>query len=147
MSKPNGKESKTLRIVMPQWQGGSNSNYSLGAELLAWLFPENEHPIVWVPISQISPVTEMKGSVLGSQLLEQLEAANHIIQPPLDYIFAYKTPTYHAIVSVRAGGEMQSAFPSHMAPSMTSKYNNSFLTKRHAQIYGRKWEELQEVLF
>ncbi len=33
---------KTIRLLMPQWQGGDNPNYSFGAELLAWLAPDND---------------------------------------------------------------------------------------------------------
>lgn len=62
---------------------------------------------------------------------------------PLDQ--AYKLPAHHAIVSVRAGKELQPAFICHMAPPVKKKYDNSFLTKRHARIYGRKWEELQKL--
>jgi len=32
---------KTLRLLMPQWQGGNNPTYYLGARLLAWLAPES----------------------------------------------------------------------------------------------------------
>ncbi len=31
---------KTVRLLMPQWQGGNNPHYSFGAELLAWLAPK-----------------------------------------------------------------------------------------------------------
>lgn len=33
--------SGTLRLVVPQWQGGENPAYPLGARLLAWLAPQN----------------------------------------------------------------------------------------------------------
>ncbi|SER86992.1 ATP-binding protein [Psychrobacillus sp. OK032] len=59
---------------------------------------------------------------------------------------AYKLPAHHAIISVRAAGEMQPAFICHMAPPVKSKYNNAFLTKRHARMYGRSWSELQKAL-
>lgn len=74
------KQKSTLRLLFPQWQGASNPNYSLGAELLAWLAPESEQPLVRIPVSQTSEITEEKGIMARSQLLEQLEAANHIIQ-------------------------------------------------------------------
>lgn len=32
--------SGTLRLVVPQWQGGENAAYPLGARLLAWLAPQ-----------------------------------------------------------------------------------------------------------
>lgn len=59
---------------------------------------------------------------------------------------AYKLPAHHAIISVRAAGEMQPAFICKMAPPVKSTYNNGFLTKRHARMYGRPWAELQEAL-
>lgn len=62
---------------------------------------------------------------------------------PLDQ--AYKLPDHHAIISVRAGGEMQPAFICHMAPPVKSTYDNSFLTKRHARMYGRSYHELQQT--
>ena len=30
---------KTLRLLMPQWQGGNNPPYHFGARLLSWLAP------------------------------------------------------------------------------------------------------------
>lgn len=62
---------------------------------------------------------------------------------PLDD--AYRIPAHHAIVSVRANGELQPAFICKMAPPAKSSYDNSFLTKRHARMYGRPWAELQKM--
>jgi len=59
---------------------------------------------------------------------------------------AYKLPAHHAIISVRAANELQPAFICHMAPPVKSTYNNAFLTKRHARMYGRSWSELQQAL-
>ncbi len=59
---------------------------------------------------------------------------------------AYKTPAHHAIISVRADGDIQPAFICHMSPPVKSEYDNSFLTKRHARMFGREWHELQEAL-
>lgn len=43
---------ETLRLIMPQWQGGNNPAYSLGAKLLAWLAPAaNGTPQIEVPIT------------------------------------------------------------------------------------------------
>lgn len=63
---------------------------------------------------------------------------------PLDE--AHKLPDHHAIISVRANNELQPAFICHMAPPVASEYDNSFLTKRHARMYGRSWKELQKAL-
>lgn len=40
---------KTVRLLMPQWQGGNNPNYSFGAELLAWLAPNNDNLLFMCP--------------------------------------------------------------------------------------------------
>ncbi|WP_342753230.1 arginase family protein [Shouchella clausii] len=72
---------KTIRLLMPQWQGGNNPNYSFGAELLAWLAPENDQPLIHVPVQTYdgTPLENENGINGRKQLLEQLEAAQHII--------------------------------------------------------------------
>ncbi|MEK3947222.1 arginase family protein [Paenibacillus sp. FSL H7-0703] len=72
---------KTIRLLMPQWQGGNNPNYSFGAELLAWLAPDNDQPLIHVPIQAYNgtPLENENGMNGRKQLLEQLEAAQHII--------------------------------------------------------------------
>ncbi|MGN8646069.1 arginase family protein [Gracilibacillus sp. HCP3S3_G5_1] len=72
---------KTIRMLMPQWQGGNNPNYSFGAELLAWLAPENNQPLIHVPVKAYdgTPLENENGTNGRKQLLEQLEAAQHII--------------------------------------------------------------------
>ncbi|WP_233711056.1 hypothetical protein [Lederbergia citrisecunda] len=44
---------KTLRLLMPQWQGGYNPTYYLGALLLNWLAPASDDVQVEVPVSLI----------------------------------------------------------------------------------------------
>ncbi|TKH41522.1 arginase [Paenibacillus terrae] len=72
---------KTIRLLMPQWQGGNNPNYSFGAELLAWLAPDNDQPLIHVPVQAYDgiPLQNENGMYGRKQLLEQLEAAQHII--------------------------------------------------------------------
>ncbi|WP_163856568.1 arginase family protein [Paenibacillus elgii] len=72
---------KTIRLLMPQWQGGNNPNYSFGAELLAWLAPDNDQPLIKVPVQAYdgTPLENENGLNGRKQLLEQLEAAQHII--------------------------------------------------------------------
>lgn len=75
--------SKTLRLLMPQWQGGNNPPYSFGAKLLAWLAPDPGNiPQVEVPIEPYDgiPLPMEKGVAGRSVLLRQLNAADHIIQ-------------------------------------------------------------------
>lgn len=71
---------KTLRMLMPQWQGGNNEAYTLGAELLAWLAPENDDPFVEVPIENNPEKIEKKeGIVAREALLKQVDAAQNLI--------------------------------------------------------------------
>ncbi|GKS13464.1 arginase [Paenibacillus chitinolyticus] len=72
---------KTIRLLMPQWQGGNNPNYSFGAELLAWLAPDNDQPLIRIPVQAYDgiPLENENGTYGRKQLLEQLEAAHHII--------------------------------------------------------------------
>ncbi|WP_339852361.1 arginase family protein [Paenibacillus sp. FSL W7-1088] len=72
---------KTIRLLMPQWQGGNNPNYSFGAELLAWLAPDNDQPLIQVPVQAYdgTPLENENGINGRKQLIEQLEAAEHII--------------------------------------------------------------------
>src|SRR5215475_14050886 len=73
---------KTLRLLMPQWQGGNNPTYYLGARLLAWLAPESDAQFAEVPVAQPDglklPVEE--GIVAKSAILEQNRAALDIIR-------------------------------------------------------------------
>ncbi|PJN55384.1 hypothetical protein PAEVO_21050 [Paenibacillus sp. GM2FR] len=73
---------KTIRLLMPQWQGGNNPNYSFGAELLAWLAPESDQPLIHVPVQAYdgTPLENKNGMNGRKQLLEQLEAAHHLIE-------------------------------------------------------------------
>lgn len=72
---------KTIRLLMPQWQGGNNPNYSFGAELLAWLAPDNDQPLIQVPVQAYdgTPLENENGINGRKQLIDQLEAAEHII--------------------------------------------------------------------
>ncbi|GED72250.1 arginase [Brevibacillus reuszeri] len=72
---------QTIRLLIPQWQGGNNPNYSFGAELLAWLAPDNDQPLIHVPVQAYdgTPLENENGTYGRKQLLEQLEAAQHII--------------------------------------------------------------------
>lgn len=44
---------KTIRMLFPQWQGGNQELYSLGARLLAWLAPETEAPVFEVNVPDL----------------------------------------------------------------------------------------------
>lgn len=71
------------------------------------------------------------------------ELSKHRFEDTIPLDQAYRLPDHHAIISVRAAGEIQPAFICHMAPPVEKKYDNSYLTKEHAKQYGRSWRELQ----
>ena len=72
---------KTLRLIMPQWQGGNNPPYHFGAKLLAWLAPETTDPVIEVDV--VSPTADklgMENGIVGrSVLLEQARSAERIL--------------------------------------------------------------------
>ena len=60
---------------------------------------------------------------------------------------ALNIPSFHAINILNFGERRQPAFLVHMLAQTTDRYNpydNSFLTKRHAQMYGRHWKRGRE---
>ena len=74
---------KKLRLLFPQWQGGTGPDYSLGARLLAVLAPEDhETPLMEVPVDPFGSyeLKLEKGMFARSALIRQLEAAASIIQ-------------------------------------------------------------------
>ena len=79
--KTQNDNSKTLRLLFPQWQGGNNKLYTLGSRLLAWLAPESDAPLVEVPVKPFD-AQELKkenGVVAQSLLLKQQKAARDIL--------------------------------------------------------------------
>ena len=74
------------------------------------------------------------------------DLSKHRFEDTIPIEEAYKIPAFHAIISVRAAGEMQPAFICKMQKPPKKMYDNSFLTKRHTKMYGRAWRDLQQVL-
>lgn len=79
---------KTLRLLMPQWQGGdydftpsSGETYPLGARLLAFLAPASDAPLVEVPVEPYRAAARSKqnGVFWQETILRQLRAAQRII--------------------------------------------------------------------
>ncbi|NMI03395.1 arginase family protein [Paenibacillus sp. SZ31] len=79
MSEKNDK--RTLRLIMPQWQGGNNPAYHFGAQLLAWLAPVTQQETVEVPIMVTESLDQVKedGIIAKQQLLAQTKHASEII--------------------------------------------------------------------
>lgn len=75
--------------------------------------------------------------------MKTFELSRHRLEPTISIEDAARLPRFHAIISVRVGGDLQHAFICKMKPPVEQKYNNSSLTKQHTKLYGRSWEELQ----
>ncbi|MBD5641627.1 MAG: arginase family protein [Desulfovibrio sp.] len=81
---------KTLRLLMPEWQGGdydlsvgSGELYPLGARLLAFLAPQSGEETVEVPVSPYVPGakrTKANGVVNQEIVLAQMLAARKILE-------------------------------------------------------------------
>ncbi|MED4041316.1 arginase family protein [Niallia taxi] len=75
------KHQKTLRLLMPQWQGGNNQAYFLGAQLLNWLAPDSNDAFEEVPIERSEEGLKIeKGIFARSTLLQQAQSAKSILQ-------------------------------------------------------------------
>lgn len=72
----------TLRLIMPQWQGGDNPNAYFGSKLLAWLAPTSEWPTVDVPVPEYdgTPSAIDNGVRHRGALLKQLDSATSLIE-------------------------------------------------------------------
>lgn len=66
---------------MPQWQGGGNPTYQLGARLLAWLAPESDDPLLEVPITppEASSAAVEDGIFAKAEVLAQAREARRLI--------------------------------------------------------------------
>jgi len=73
---------KTLRLNLPQWQGGVEPAYRFGAGLLRWLAPRHEGPeeTVEVPAADGQPLAMEQGIEGRAALLAQARAARAAIE-------------------------------------------------------------------
>jgi len=73
---------KTLRLLIPQWQGGNLEEYHFGARLLAWLAPAATGPVATVEVAEPDGVRLARedGIVARSVLLQQLDRAEQILR-------------------------------------------------------------------
>lgn len=73
----------TLRLHMPQWQGGNLAEYHLSSQLLSWLLPPTEGPSETVPVAAPQDLAALKiedGILAKNALLEQARAARAAIE-------------------------------------------------------------------
>jgi arginase len=73
----------TLRLLMPQWQGGVvPGGYPFGAMLTSWLAPKSDDICLEVPIKMYdgSELEELNGVVEQKALMDQLQSACHLIE-------------------------------------------------------------------
>lgn len=76
-------KNKTLRLLLPQWQGGNNSDYFFGAELLAHIVPQSEKAkMIRVPVNtDLEQELPTEHGIEGeSELLAQLDATTKILE-------------------------------------------------------------------
>ncbi len=80
---------KTIRLVFPQWQGGYDTTpypgqiYAFGARLLAFLAPQNDDPVIEVPVPAWHEGIEAPregGVFYRAVIMKQMEAASAILQ-------------------------------------------------------------------
>lgn len=86
----NRGQALTLRLIMPEWQGGdydlsvsSGELYPLGARLLAFLAPKSDAETIKVPIEEYRPGLERKkenGVVNHDVVIRQMKAAMKILE-------------------------------------------------------------------
>ncbi len=76
------KPANTLRLVMPQWQGGDEPAYRIGAKLLDALLPDAAGPVETVAVPQAGegPRAEEDGIKSRTALLAQLACADAAIR-------------------------------------------------------------------
>jgi arginase len=77
------KKGTTLRLHMPQWQGGNRHDYYFGSQLLAWLAPAANGPVETVPVPEPKPAETLEvenGIVARAALLQQARAARQAIE-------------------------------------------------------------------
>ncbi|MEW6340643.1 MAG: arginase family protein [Pseudomonadota bacterium] len=79
---PTTQTTNTLRLLMPQWQGGNNPPYHFGAQLLAWLAPPANGPVETVEVTPPgdTPLPIEEGIVGRSALLAQLHSARECVE-------------------------------------------------------------------
>lgn len=73
---------KRLKIVLPQWEGGVNPNYVLGARLMDLIVPAEQLPTVTIPVADVNApeVLECQRGIDAYQALQgQLTAVQVVL--------------------------------------------------------------------
>jgi arginase len=73
----------TMRLNMPQWQGGNEHGYYFGAQLLAWLAPAGKGPVETVPVPEPKPGETLiieNGIVGRAAVVQQARLARQVIE-------------------------------------------------------------------
>lgn len=75
------------------------------------------------------------------------EKAKERLHPTFTVEEAMQTPKHYSIAILNTKEPLH-AFMIHMAPPIPNekRFDNSFLTMRHAQMFGRSWQELQDIV-
>jgi arginase len=72
---------KTLRLHMPQWQGGNVEAYQISSQVLSWLLPKTLGPEETVPVEcPAGPLPMVDGMLAKPALLAQARAARGAIE-------------------------------------------------------------------
>lgn len=73
---------KTLRLIFPQWQGGTLPEYYFGSRLLDFLAPKAKGPVEEIPVDNPdkTEINEENGINGRTMLLRQIKAANNAIE-------------------------------------------------------------------
>ena len=75
------QNSKTLRLIYPQWQGGMNPNYFYGSHILQKILPRGKCEEIEVPVSEnFDEKVKINNTNNQEILLKQLKAAYEILE-------------------------------------------------------------------
>ncbi len=77
------KKETTLRLNLPQWQGGNVHDYYFGSQLLAWLAPGANGSVETIPVPEPQPGETLEvenGMLARAALLQQARAARQAIE-------------------------------------------------------------------
>jgi hypothetical protein len=83
----------------------------------------------------------------NQSLYQELEKTS--LHPTFDVVSAMNIEKYHAVAILNFGGRKQPAFMFRALKPCYERlpnYDNSFLRRRHAQLYGRSFEEIEKEL-